>query len=75
MMNKPLQVVHLIDIFWNMPVLFKTETQADKVAFIVCIILIVCIIVILSLIPIILNVFIILQVPLQRELLSRKFQC
>ena len=61
--------------FWNMPVLFKTESQADKVAFIVCIILIICIILILSLIPIILNVFIILQVPLQRELLSRKFQC
>ena len=28
-MNQPLQVVHLIDIFWNMPVLFKTETQAQ----------------------------------------------
>ena len=53
MMNKPLQVVHLIDIFRNMPVLFKTETQADKVSFIVCIIRIICIILILSLIPII----------------------
>ena len=41
--------------------LFITETQADKVAFIVCIILIICIILILSLISIILNVFTILQ--------------
>ena len=54
--------------------LFKMETQADKVAFIVCIILIICIILILSLISIIVNVFNILQVPLRREQSSRKCQ-